>query len=125
MGICRTAWGSRASVICPSNGRGNTKSLDLPHINPTFGPAAGGRAKQVDPRPRLAECRTPAPDPHSNGVSTTRFSVSGKQKIAVGDDGDIDSDLDGRERPETWVSDQGSWSDSNPSSPHQNARKIS
>jgi len=54
-----------------------------------------------------------------------RFSVSGKQKIAVGDNGDIDSDLDGRERPETEVSDQGSWSDQNHSSPHQNARKIS
>jgi hypothetical protein len=40
-----------------------------------------------------------------------RFSVSGKQKIAVGDNGDIDSDLDGRERPETEVFDQLTLSD--------------
>src|SRR4051812_2493940 len=33
MGICRTAWESRACVICPSNGRGSTKPSLLPPIN--------------------------------------------------------------------------------------------
>ena len=35
MGNCRKAWGSCACVICPSNGRGNTKPSDLLPINPS------------------------------------------------------------------------------------------
>src|SRR5712671_6837305 len=34
----RTAWGSRACVICPSNGRDNTKPSDLLPINPSGPP---------------------------------------------------------------------------------------
>src|SRR5882757_1619308 len=67
MGICRTAWGSRASVICPSNGCANTKSLDLPRIDPH----SGLRPAPEPTDPRIGETSDAHPDLHSDGVSTT------------------------------------------------------
>src|SRR5712671_3251410 len=70
---------------CPSNGRGNTKPSDLPHIDLHSGlrPALQPTCQSEDPewpnvgRPHLIRIPTAAPQP--------RFSVSGKSNFTVRD----------------------------------------
>ena len=83
MGICRTAWGSPASVICPSNGRGNTKPSDLPHINPigTSQGTTGSATRRLAHGARSSDLsrQTGSATSHPRArVSATGFSVSGK-----------------------------------------------
>src|SRR5712671_5749590 len=74
MGIYRTGWGSRACVICPSNGRANTKPSDLPRINPI------GTALLIISFIPLSSARREAP----LGVLPQEFRQTDRQHLILG-----------------------------------------
>src|SRR5260370_3956694 len=87
MGICRGAWGSRACVICPSNGGGNPKPSDLPPITPSGRPVdshlppsqgARGEAPLGVPPQEFRQTGSATSHPRPPGSPQSGFSISRK-----------------------------------------------